>query len=50
MNGRIQSRITRLVQKGWTLAAIADELGVTSHAVELWKAVKEILLMPRVSY
>lgn len=34
----IQTRIAQLVAKGWTLAAIADELGVTSDTVELWKA------------
>lgn len=36
----IQLRITQLVEKGWTLAAIADELGVTSDTVELWRAGK----------
>lgn len=36
----IQSRISELVERGWTLAAIADELGVTSDTVELWKAGK----------
>jgi transcriptional regulator with XRE-family HTH domain len=40
MNHEIQSRIAQLVEKGWTLAAIADELGVTSDTVELWKAGK----------
>lgn len=52
MNSEIQSRISQLVEKDWTLAAIADELGVTSDTVELWKAgrrnptnVKGILLM-----
>ncbi len=38
MNSEIQDRITQLVEKCWTLAAIADELGVTSDTVELWKA------------
>lgn len=38
MNNEIQSRIAQLVERGWTLAAIADELGVTSDTVELWKA------------
>lgn len=38
MNNEIQSRIAQLVDRGWTLAAIADELGVTSDTVELWKA------------
>lgn len=40
MNDEIQSRISQLVEKGWTLAAIADELGVTSDTVELWRAGK----------
>lgn len=39
-NGEIQSRIAKLIEKGWTLAAIADEVGVTSLAVELWKSGK----------
>ena len=38
MNSEIQLRIAKLVEKGWTLAAIADELGVTSDTVELWRA------------
>ncbi len=38
MNSEIQSRIAKLVEKGWTLAAIADELGVTSDTVEHWRA------------
>ena len=37
-NDDIQSRIVKLTEKGWSLAAIADELGVTSDTVELWKA------------
>lgn len=37
-SSEIQSKIAELVDKGWTLAAIADELGVTSDTVELWKA------------
>jgi len=40
MNTEIQSIITQLTEKGWTLAAIADELGVTSDTVELWRAGK----------
>lgn len=40
MNSEIQLRIIQLVEKGWTLAAIADELGVTSDTVELWRAGK----------
>lgn len=38
MQSEVQSRIVQLVEKGWTLAAIADELGVTSDTVELWRA------------
>lgn len=34
----IQERIASLEQKGWTLAALADELGITKNAVEKWKA------------
>jgi len=34
----IQSRLAELQEKGWTLAAIADELEVTVNAVEKWKA------------
>ncbi len=34
----VQSRIIQLQEKGWTLAAMADELGVTTNAVEKWKA------------
>lgn len=34
----IQERIAQLEQKGWTLAALADEIGVTKNAVEKWKA------------
>lgn len=52
MNSEIQTKIAQLVEKGWTLAAIADELGVTSDTVELWRAgkrnptnAKAILLM-----
>jgi len=40
MNNEVQSRIAQLVEKGWTLAAIADELSVTSASVENWKAGK----------
>ncbi len=40
MNNEIQPRISQLVEKGWTLAAIADELGVTSDTVEFWRAGK----------
>jgi len=38
MNNEIQTRITRLVERGWTLASIADELGVKSDTVENWRA------------
>lgn len=38
MNNEVQSKIVQLVEKGWSLAAIADELGVTSDTVEHWRA------------
>ncbi len=34
----IQIKIAELQHKGWTLAALAEELGVTVNAVEKWKA------------
>jgi len=34
----VQAKIAELQNKGWTLAALADELGVTTNAVEKWKA------------
>lgn len=34
----VQQRLARLHRKGWTLVAIADELGVTVNAVEKWNA------------
>jgi transcriptional regulator with XRE-family HTH domain len=34
----VQDRIAQLEEKGWTLAAIADGLEVTTNAVEKWKA------------
>ena len=34
----VQTKIAELQHKGWTLAALADELGVTTNAVEKWKA------------
>jgi transcriptional regulator with XRE-family HTH domain len=34
----IQAKINDLQEKGWTLAALADELGITVNAVEKWKA------------
>ena len=33
----IQEAIAQLQGNGWTLAALADELGVTVNAVEKWK-------------
>jgi transcriptional regulator with XRE-family HTH domain len=35
---KIQTKLGDLHEKGWTLAAIADELEVTVNAVEKWKA------------
>lgn len=34
----VQNRIAELENRGWSLAALADELGVTVNAVEKWKA------------
>ena len=34
----VQSQITELKKKGWTLAAIADELDITVNAVQKWQA------------
>ena len=34
----IQSKLADLQAKGWTLAALADELGLTVNALEKWKA------------
>jgi len=34
----VQARISELQEKGWTLAALADELDVTVNAIEKWKA------------
>ena len=34
----IQIKIKELQERGWTLAALADELGVTVNAIEKWKA------------
>jgi len=34
----VQVKIALLEEKGWTLAAIADELGVAHNTVEKWKA------------
>lgn len=34
----VQIKLDELKEKGWTLAALADELGITVNAVEKWKA------------
>lgn len=34
----VQQRLADLEAKGWTLAAIADALGVTYNAAQKWKA------------
>jgi transcriptional regulator with XRE-family HTH domain len=34
----VQEKLAQLQEKGWTLAALADELDVTVNAVEKWKA------------
>jgi transcriptional regulator with XRE-family HTH domain len=34
----VQLRISKLQKKGWTLASIADGVGVTVNAVEKWKS------------
>ena len=33
----VQQKIAILQEKGWTIAALADELGLTINAVEKWK-------------
>lgn len=33
----IQAKLAELEEKGWTLAAIADELEISHNAVEKWK-------------
>jgi len=38
MNRIVQAKIAQLQDKGWTLAALADELDVTPNAVEKWKS------------
>jgi ribosome-binding protein aMBF1 (putative translation factor) len=38
MNEIVQAKIAQLQSKGWTLAALADELDVTPNAVEKWKS------------
>ena len=34
----VQAKIDQLQENGWTLAAIADGLGITPNTVEKWKA------------
>ena len=34
----IQTLLAQLQDKGWTVAAIADELGMARHSVAGWKA------------
>ena len=34
----VQEKIAALEEKEWSLAAIADELGVSYNAVQKWKA------------
>jgi len=34
----VQTKIAELQDNGWTIAALADELGITINAVEKWKA------------
>ena len=36
----IQELLAQLQAKGWTIAAIADELGMARHSVAGWKAGK----------
>jgi len=38
MNEIVRAKIAQLEDKGWTLAALADELDVTTNAVEKWKS------------
>jgi hypothetical protein len=38
MGTDVQAKLAQLQARGWTLAAIADALGVTCNAVEKWKA------------
>jgi predicted transcriptional regulator len=34
----IQELIGQLREKGWTLSAVADEMGVSRNAVDLWRS------------
>ena len=34
----VKQRIRALREKGWTVAAIADEIGVTARAIDHWQA------------
>ncbi len=34
----VQQRLKDLQDRGWTVAAVADEIGLTVSAVEKWKA------------
>ena len=34
----VQERLAELEKRGWTLAAIADEVGVSYNAAQKWKA------------
>ena len=34
----VQIKISQLQDKGWTLAALADEIDITPNTVEKWKS------------
>ena len=34
----IQEKLSELQSNGWTLVALADELGITASAIEKWKS------------
>jgi transcriptional regulator with XRE-family HTH domain len=38
MRNPIQTKLASLQNKGWTLAALADELRLTVNTLEKWKA------------
>lgn len=44
---QIKCAIRALSAKGWTLAAIADEVGVTSQTIENWNAGKRNASNPK---